>query len=109
MAETRPKKFTDKARQKLSGAQSISIADLLGNGGDVSTSIQRDVQEYKRIDVQTSKGTEPADALIRENFRLPHQLAETLREYAHQNRTKKTAVVIEALTEFFENRNFSSS
>jgi hypothetical protein len=44
---------------------------------------------------------------VREEFRLPEDLADTLREYAHQQRLKKTAVVIEALQEFFRHRNFS--
>ena len=106
MAETRPKKFTDKARQKLSGSQPASIASLLGDDGDVHTPVQKDVQEYGRIDVDTAERTEAVNTLVRENFRLPQHLAEALREYAHQSRTKKTAVVIEALTEFFQKRKF---
>ena len=39
---------------------------------------------------------------VREEFRLPENLAETLRIYAFNHRTTKTAVVIEALEKFFE-------
>ena len=106
MAETKPKRFTDKARQKLSGSQPASISDLLGDDGDASVPAQENVQTYKRTDVDTPERTEPVDTLVRENFRLPQHVAEALREYAHQNRTKKTAVVIQALTEFFQKRGF---
>jgi len=54
-----------------------------------------------------NRKTDRNGSSVREEFRLPEDLADTLREYAHQQRLKKTAVVIEALQEFFRHRNFT--
>jgi hypothetical protein len=45
----------------------------------------------------------------REEFQIPEPLAEKLRAYAYEHRTKKTAVVICALEEFFEQKGFTIS
>ena len=62
--------------------------------------------EIQESEYTENRETDRSGSAVREEFRLPGDLAETLREYAHQQRLKKTAVVIEALQEFFRHRHF---
>lgn len=62
--------------------------------------------ESQESEYTENRKTDRSDSAVREEFRLPADLAETLREYAHQQRLKKTVVVIEALQEFFRHRHF---
>jgi hypothetical protein len=64
-------------------------------------------QENQESGYPGNRETDRNGSSVREEFRLPEDLADTLREYAHQQRLKKTAVVIEALQEFFRHRNFT--
>ena len=93
MTEKDQGKFARKAQRILHRDQPMSLADLMSEKGKPG------FPETREADRSGSS--------VREEFRLPEDLADTLREYAHQQRLKKTAVVIEALQEFFRHRNFS--
>jgi len=60
---------------------------------DSSKAVVTDIQKYDNTEKRK---------IVREEFRFPEDLAETLRTYAFNHRTTKTAVVIEALSEFFK-------
>jgi len=87
----------------------MSLADLMGAEDhdhgypETHKSVHSGSQESEYTE---NRKTDRSGRTVREEFRLPADLAETLREYAHQQRLKKTAVVIEALQEFFRHRNF---
>ncbi len=108
MTEKDQGKFARRAQRILHRDQPMSLADLMGEE-DQEIGYQA-TQETGYTESQESVYTESRKAersgsAVREEFRLPADLAETLREYAHQQRLKKTAVVIEALQEFFRHRN----
>jgi hypothetical protein len=102
MTEKDQGKFARRAQRILHRELPSSLADLMG----------KETQEPGNPAFRISGNPETrlsgqSGSTVREEFRLPEDLAETLREYAHQQRMKKTAVVIEALQEFFRQRNFS--
>ena len=93
-------KFAGRAKSILGqgGSKPQSIEDLLGNG---DTENQETVKPVSRkVDERNDSKTSPME-WVREEFRLPADLAEQLRLYAFENRTKKVAVVRQALEEFF--------
>ena len=94
MTEKDQGKFARKAQRILHRDQPMSLAELMS-------------EEEHEIGNPEIRKTDRNGSSVREEFRLPEDLADTLREYAHQQRLKKTAVVIEALQEFFRHRNFT--
>ena len=109
MTEKDQGKFARRAQRILHRDQPMSLADLMGE--EVQEIGYTEIRETVYPGSQETESTENRkpeknDSAVREEFRLPADLAETLREYAHQQRLKKTAVVIEALQEFFHHRNF---
>ena len=87
----------------------MSLADLMGEEDqEIGYPETRETVYPGSQETEYTENRKPEknDSAVREEFRLPADLAETLREYAHQQRLKKTAVVIEALQEFFHHRNF---
>ena len=102
-------KFARRAQRILHRDQPMSLADLMGEEDHEPryTESQESVYPESQESVYPeNRKTDRSGSAVREEFRLPTDLAETLREYAHQQRLKKTAVVIEALQEFFRHRNF---
>ncbi len=93
MAERHQGTFAGKARHLLDRERPASMADLMGE--ENRETVYPEIRQSGR-----------ASGKVREEFRLPEDVAETLREYAHQQRMKKTAVVIEALREFFRHKQF---
>jgi stress response protein YsnF len=102
MMEKDQGKFARRAQRILHRDQPTSLADLLEEKARGSGYTESHESVYTE-----NRKSERGDSTVREEFRLPEDLAETLREYAHQQRLKKTAVVIEALQEFFRHRDFS--
>ena len=97
MADKKHQQFKQKANSILDGGQRpSSISELMA----------ADAQDEN---TENRKNGSTENRKKREEFQLPVELADMLREYAHLNRTKKTSVVIEALNEFFEHRKFSIS
>ncbi len=96
MTEKDQGKFARRAQRILHRDQPMSLADLMGE--------EDHTPGYPETE---TRKTDKSGSTVREEFRLPEDLAETLREYAHQQRLKKTTVVIEALQEFFRQRHFS--
>jgi len=102
-------KFARRAQRILHRDQPMSLADLMGEEDhdhgypETHKSVHPESRESEYTE---NRKTDRSGSTVREEFRLPADLAETLREYAHQQRLKKTAVVIEALQEFFRHRNF---
>ena len=94
-------KFARRAQRILHRDQPMSLADLMGEEDH-----EHGYTEIQESEYTENRKTDRSGRTVREEFRLPADLAETLREYAHQQRLKKTAVVIEALQEFFRHRNF---
>src|SRR5215467_7670362 len=94
MTEKDQGKFARKAQRILHRDQPMSLAELMS-------------EEEHEIGNPENRKPDRNGSSVREEFRLPEDLADTLREYAHQQRLKKTAVVIEALQEFFRHRNFT--
>jgi hypothetical protein len=110
MTEKDQGKFARRAQRILHRDQPMSLADLMGEENHASgyPETRESVYQENREAVYTeSRKTDRGGSTVREEFRLPGDLAETLREYAHQQRLKKTTVVIEALQEFFHQRHFS--
>src|SRR6266699_986598 len=93
MTEKDQGKFARKAQRILHRDQPMSLADLM------SEEHEPGFPESREAGYPENRKTDRS--AVREEFRLPEDLADTLREYAHQQRLKKTAVVIEALQEFF--------
>ena len=107
MTEKDQGKFARRAQRILHRDQPMSLADLMGEEDHESGYPDTREPVYQEIhepgDTENRK-TERSGSAVREEFRLPADLANMLREYAHQQRLKKTAVVIEALHEFFRHR-----
>ncbi len=110
MTEKDQGKFARRAQRILHRDQPMSLADLMGEEDHTPRYPETREPGYpenqKAVYTETRK-TDKSGSTVREEFRLPEDLAETLREYAHQQRLKKTTVVIEALQEFFRQRHFS--
>ena len=102
MTEKDKGKFARKAQRILHRDQPMSLADLMSEEEH-----EPGYPESREAGYPENQKTDRSSSAVREEFRLPEDLADTLREYAHQQRLKKTAVVIEALQEFFRHRNFS--
>ena len=84
-------KFADKAKEIIDPDKPKGLSDFLGE------------EERKSEDTDIRKHESTAKRItVREEFRLPEDLAENLRTYAFHNRITKTAVVIEALNKFLE-------
>jgi hypothetical protein len=110
MTEKDQGKFTRKAQRILHRDQPMSLADLMREEEHEPAfpeSREAGYPENQESGYPENRKTDRSGSAVREEFRLPEDLADTLREYAHQQRLKKTAVVIEALQEFFRHRNFS--
>ena len=110
MTEKDQGKFARKAQRILHRDQPMSLAELMSEeeheigNPEIRVSGFPGNQESGNPEIRK---TDRNGSSVREEFRLPEDLADTLREYAHQQRLKKTAVVIEALQEFFLHRNFT--
>ena len=102
MTEKDQGKFARSAQRILHRDQPMSLADLMGEEDH-----EHGYTEIQEPEYTENRETDRSGSAVREEFRLPGDLAETLREYAHQQRLKKTTVVIEALQEFFRQRHFS--
>src|SRR4030095_8012637 len=103
-------KFARKAQLILHRDQPMSLADLMSEEEHESgfpESREAGYPESQEPGYPDTRIPDRSGSAVREEFRLPEDLADTLREYAHQQRLKKTAVVIEALQEFFLHRNFT--
>jgi hypothetical protein len=103
-------KFARKAQRILHRDQPMSLADLMSeeeHEPGFPEGREPGYPESQEPGYPENRKTDRSGSAVREEFRLPEDLADTLREYAHQQRLKKTAVVIEALQEFFRHRNFS--
>jgi hypothetical protein len=110
MTEKDQGKFARKAQRILHRDQPMSLADLMSEEEHESgfpESREAGYPESQEPGYPDTRIPDRSGSAVREEFRLPEDLADTLREYAHQQRLKKTAVVIEALQEFFRHRNFS--
>jgi len=110
MTEKDQGKFARKAQRILHRDQPMSLAELMSEEeheiGNPGTGISG-FPENQESGYPDTRKIDRNGSSVREEFRLPEDLADTLREYAHQQRLKKTAVVIEALQEFFRHRNFT--
>jgi hypothetical protein len=109
MTEKDQGKFARRAQRILHRDQPTSLAELMGEGiHEIGYTETRETVYPGSQETESTENRKPEKNgnAVREEFRLPTDLAETLREYAHQQRLKKTAVVIEALQEFFHRRNF---
>jgi hypothetical protein len=110
MTEKDQGKFARKAQRILHRDQPMSLADLMSeeeHEPGFPESREAGYPESQEPGYPDTRIPDRSGSAVREEFRLPEDLADTLREYAHQQRLKKTAVVIEALQEFFRHRNFS--
>jgi hypothetical protein len=92
-------KFASKAKSILDTGKPIGIGDFLEEGAK-----EKDVR--KPVNTEKSKAVETETridnpATVREEFRLPFDLAEKLRKHAFEARTTKTKTVIKALEEYF--------
>jgi hypothetical protein len=108
MTEKDQGKFARRAQRILHRDQPMSLADLMREEDQESgyqATRETGYPESQESVSPESRKAERSVSAVREEFRLPADLAEILREYAHQQRLKKTAVVIEALQEFFRHRN----
>jgi hypothetical protein len=95
-------KFASKAKSILDTGKPSGIGDFLEEGA-------KEKNVRKPVSTEKSKAVEPETrtdnpATVREEFRLPFDLAEKLRKHAFETRTTKTATVVEALENFLEKR-----
>jgi hypothetical protein len=91
-------KFADKAKTILEKPKVSGVGDFLDNE-------KLEIRETVNTEIQESGDTENRITVkekIREEFKLPFDLAEQLRAYAFENRITKTAVVISALEKFLQ-------
>ncbi len=110
-------KFTDRAKGIIGKPK--GLGDFLEEKKEdtVSNSVVTEDHETGYTDIRKEGKPDSSDSIVtdirkngntvkrktvREEFRLPENLAETLRIYAFNHRTTKTAVVIEALEKFFK-------
>ena len=109
MTEKNQGKFASKAQRILHRDQPLSLAELMSEERKPGFPETREsgYPESQEPGYPDTRKTDRSGSAVREEFRLPEDLADMLREYAHQQRLKKTTVVIEALQEFFRHRNFS--
>src|SRR2546428_1157733 len=110
MTEKDQGKFARKAQRILHRDQPMSLAELMSEEQHETgypATRESGYQENQESGFPENRKTDKSGGAVREEFRLPEDLADTLREYAHLQRLKKTAVVIEALQEFFRHRNFT--
>ena len=96
-------KFASRAKSILDTGKPSGIGDFLEEGAQ-----GKDVR--KTVNTEISKTVEPGNRIndpktIREEFRLPFELAEKLRKYAFETRSTKTATVVEALENLFTTQN----
>jgi len=114
--------FTGKAKQLLNTGRAESLADLLdvshntvSQNTEKPESLEDDIPVNRYSDItRTRKAEKPenqedgsSEDRIREEVRLPIDLAEALRLYAFQQRMKKTTVMTQALREFLQRRGFA--
>lgn len=93
-------KFASKAKSILDTGKPSGIGDFLEEGDqgkDVRKAVNTEISKAVELENRTSD-----PKTIREEFRLPFELADQLRKYAFETRTTKTATVIEALENFFK-------
>ena len=110
MTEKDQGKFARKAQRILHRDQPISLAELMSEEEHETgypETREPGFPANQESGFPENRKTDRSGSAVREEFRLPEDLADTLREYAHLQRLKKTAVVIEALQEFFRHRNFT--
>ena len=91
-------KFASKAKSILDKGKPSGIGDFLEEGTKEKV-VRKTVNTKSRKAVETERRTSPP-VTVREEFRIPFDLAEKLRKHAFENRTTKTATVIEALERF---------
>ncbi len=90
-------KFADKAKGIIDNRKPKGLSDFLEE--DKKNMVRKAVNtDLLENDITDKRKT------VREEFRLPEDLAENLRTYAFHHRTTKTTVVIEALNEFLKDR-----
>jgi hypothetical protein len=92
-------KFASKAKAILDTGKPSGIGDFLEEGAK-EKAVRKPVNTEKSKAVSTENHTENPKT-VREEFRLPFDLAEALRKHAFDNRTTKTKTVIKALEEYF--------
>lgn len=92
------RKFANKAKTILGDPEKkpSGIGDFLEE--DDQAADQGKEAARKAGDTDNRNSVQPKTA--REEFRLPYELSERLRKYAFENRTTKTAAVVEALEKF---------
>lgn len=61
---------------------------------------EQDTENRSSVNTETRKKKPKAQKKVREEFRLPADLAEKLRKRAFEERRSKVAIVIEALEEY---------
>lgn len=91
-------KFASKAKSILDKGKPSGIGDFLEEGTK-EKGVRKSVNTQNSKTVGPEKRTSPP-VTVREEFRIPFDLAEKLRKHAFENRTTKTATVIEALERF---------
>lgn len=93
-------KFADKAKTILETPKPSGVGDFLeSEEGDVRKTVNTEIQEAVNTENRTN-----TSKTVREEFRLPFELAEKLRAHAFENRSTKTAIVVDALERFFQNQ-----
>jgi len=95
-------KFADKAKTILEKPKPSGVGDFMEESPEP---VKPDVR--KSVNTENSKPVEPEIRIeepktVREEFRLPFDLAEKLRKHAFETRATKTAIVVEALENFFK-------
>ena len=104
MTNSKRGKFSNKAKAILEPEPPHGLSDFLGEEESNRNTGNADTRNPVYTERHTSK---PPLKTIREEFRFPEEVAETLRTYAFQKRTTKTAVVLAALEEFFKRKKVS--
>lgn len=97
--ENKKNKFATKAKTILEKSKPSGVGDFLESeeGG-----VRKSVNTENSKAVETENRTDDPKT-VREEFRLPVKLAEKLRAYAFENRSTKTAIIVDALEKFFQN------
>ena len=96
-------KFASKGKSILDTGKPSGIGDFLEEGAqgkDVRKTVNTEISKAVELESRTND-----PKTIREEFRLPFELAEKLRKHAFETRSTKTATVVEALENLFSIQN----
>lgn len=94
---TNKSKFASKGRDILGKGTTEKVKSVGDFFGDTPQATGKPTPETARKPIEPD-----SKKAVRQNFMIPLDLGEELRQYAFEHKTSKTAVVVQALREFLK-------